>query len=191
MRAPQTHDELRSLMMRRDELKEQLNALSQRRAELTQGILTNPVERGALEARLANTDKRIAQMEADLDKANDFVSDGLARGLATDAPTAIKLPQFIWQTGQQELPWRERLLNSLDVTAPITIATVVLLGAVMYWRILRSVRSQFTKLLSMQQARLEEIQRSVDTVAVEMERVSENQRYVTKLVGEKQPAERH
>ena len=71
----------------------------------------------------------------------------------------------------------------------MTVATVVLLGALLYWRISRSVKNQFSSLLAMQQSRLEEIQRSVDTVAVEIERVSENQRFVTKLVGER-PAER-
>jgi hypothetical protein len=79
------------------------------------------------------------------------------------------------------------MLDSLQTSGPIALATVVLLGATMYWWISRSVRNQLTKLVAMQSAKLEELQRSVDTVAVEVERVSENQRFVTKLVGDKQP----
>jgi hypothetical protein len=34
-------------------------------------------------------------------------------------------------------------------------------------------------------ARLEQLQTSMDAMALEVERISENQRYVTKLMGEK------
>jgi hypothetical protein len=66
---------------------------------------------------------------------------------------------------------------------------VILIGAVMYWRISRTMKNQLNKLMGMQQTRLDELPCSVDTVAVEMERVSENQRLVTKLVGDR-PLER-
>jgi hypothetical protein len=76
-------------------------------------------------------------------------------------------------------------MDSLGTTVPITLASVLLLGAFLYWRVSRSMKQQFSQLIATQSGRLEELQRSIDTVAVEVERVSENQRFVTKMVGDK------
>lgn len=184
IQAPRTHDELMSLMARRDDQKDQLKALQQRMSQLTAQLFEDGTNATA-SARKAATDKTMAQVEADLDRLNAVIAEGMSRNLLQDAATAPPAPADDRLT-TSAADWGEGMMGALQYTAPMTLASVVLLGVLLYWRISRSVRSQFTKMLAMQQARLEEIQRSVDTVAVEMERVSENQRYVTKLVGAKE-----
>jgi hypothetical protein len=198
VKAPATHDELMSLMARRDELQAQLRSLGNSRAELAQQINdlgSNAELRAEPMARLRIIDADIKRVDASLRAANRTIESAEASGLGvhedTPAPTVIHGPDvpqppsgFAFSFGQP--PWQQRIGQTLATTVPITAATVVLLGAVLYWRISRSMRNQLNKILAAQSGRLDELQRSVDTVAVEVERVSENQRFVTKLVGEKE-----
>jgi chaperonin cofactor prefoldin len=197
--APRTADELRAMVARRDELRSQLESLTEQRSNLAEQIgdlhSSDPAVRAGPVARLKAMDERITRLERDIQAADDQVATAKANGVSVPAPAVDifpsppatpEVPSFVWTTGEH-VPWRERMLDSLQTSGPIALATVVLLGATIYWWISRSVRNQLTKLVAMQSAKLEELQRSVDTVAVEVERVSENQRFVTKLVGDKQP----
>lgn len=199
--APKTEAELDALTERRDELREQLQALNNQRSDLAYQIArigSDEALRAGPMSRLRATDQRIAQTEADLAASDEAIASAKARGVGNEESDAqvIHIPEFSrlprmpggWAT-TEPVTWRDRFMDSLETTAPITVATVVLLGALLYWRISRTMKNQFNNLLAMQQSKLEELQRSVDTVAVEVERVSENQRFVTKLVGEK-PASR-
>ena len=198
IQTPKSSSELNRAVARRDELRSQLESASEQRSNIAAQLDrtgSDPVLRNPLLDRLKAADARIAQLEKDVQSSDNAIAKAKSEGVGGDQGTSIyfpappampDIPPQIWTMGGT--PWRERVLNSLEITAPITIATVVLLGALLYWRISRSMRNQFTRMLAMQQSRLDEIQRSVDTVAVEMERVSENQRFVTKLVGEKASA---
>ena len=204
--APKSHEELMSLIARRDELQTQLQNLMDRRPSLTNEVLrsgNNPVREGPLQM-LKALDADIKRVDGSLRTANEYIEAAKASGLGSESDgSVVKIltdvgaplpaiptpPPFIWQTEQ---PWQARLGQMASTTLPITLATVVLGGVLLYWRVSRSMRKQLTQLMSVQSGRLEELQRSIDTVAVEVERVSENQRFVTKLVGDKPavPAER-
>jgi hypothetical protein len=197
---PTTADELAALIARRDEQNSQLETLSDQRNDIAhqlERLGSDPVVRSGPTARLKMLDDRIAEINRDVQAADEAIVTAKAKGLGTEGQTVVTVtppptpdfPPFVWSS-EQQAPWRERMLNSLETSGPIALATVVLLGVVMYWWISRSVRGQMTKLVAMQSAKLEELQRSVDSVAVEVERVSENQRFVTKLVGDKAPLER-
>jgi hypothetical protein len=198
--APRTLEELSGFIARRDELTGQLASLNDQRGILAgqiERLGSDPAVRNAPLERLRAIDARIAKLEKDIQASDELIAQAKANlagreGTATVTPAPPpSIPDFPlippgeWVIGQQQ-PWRARFVNDLQTTAPAVLASVLLLGAVGYWWISRSVRGQLAKLIGMQSARLEELQRSVDTVAVEMERVSENQRYVTKLVGDKQ-----
>ena len=195
--APRNGAELDALTEKRDELREQLNSLNHQRSELADQIGRlgpDPALRDGPIARLRAIDQRIAQVESDLSASDETIAAAKAGGVGNEegGPTVVRIPDirvntpdpFVWRGGQQAA-WQEGFAENAHIIIPASFASLVLLGAVLYWRISRSMKNQLNKLLSMQQARLDEIQRSVDTVAVEMERVSENQRFVTKLVGEK------
>ena len=190
---PTTTQELAALIAKRDELNGQLESMTQQRSELAHDIErtgSDPAVRAAPLARLKALDDRIAATEKEVVNANAQIAAAKENGVSTGefigfpAPPAtpdVPPPPFTFT----EQTWGERFLNGMETTAPVAVGSVLLLGAVMYWWISRTVRGQLTRMIAMQSARLEELQRSVDTVAVEMERVSENQRYVSKMVGDK------
>lgn len=198
--APKTPNELAALIERRDELQDQLEHLSESRAELANQIErlgSSPELRAGPMARLLEADRDIARMSAELKTSNELITAAKASGISDDAadPGVVRVPRIDFGNfggfGAAAPPrsWEDRLVDSLGTTLPITGATVILLGAFLYWRISRTMKAQFSQLLSAQNGRLEELQRSIDTVAVEVERVSENQRFVTKMVGEKAPGQ--
>jgi hypothetical protein len=198
--APKNKAELDALSDQRDELREQLESLNERREDLAQQIGrigSDDVVRSGPVARLRILDQQIQQLETKIEQSDRLITEAKGKGIGGEhapGPQVIRIPEiptfeFEHMPGvtQPPTPWYDRL-GPLATTVPITLASIALLGALMYWRISRSVRNQLSKIMAAQSGRLEELQRSVDTVAVEMERVSENQRFVTKLVGEKAPA---
>jgi hypothetical protein len=189
--APTTRSELKSLIARRDELQTQLQSLMDRRPQLASEVAAHYANSPVTEAprqMLKALDADIKRVDASLRTANEYIEAAKATGLGseevgssfkifTDVGVPTPPPPIVFS----EPPWQVRLGNLASTTLPITLAGVVLVGALLYWRISRSMKNQLTRIMSMQSGRLEELQRSIDTVAVEVERVSENQRFVTKL----------
>jgi hypothetical protein len=64
----------------------------------------------------------------------------------------------------------------------------VLLGLVLWRFVRRRGPAPPVRLAAEESARLEQLQRNVDVIALEVERISEGQRYVAKLLSDKQPA---
>ena len=196
---PKTHDQLMGLIAQRDELRNQLETMNDQRAQLADQVARQSSGvPGNLVGRLNALDKRIGETEANLVRADEYIAAAKAKGLdhqgvtttapevKVNVPVDEMVPEFVF--GTREPPWQERFAQTAAITVPLAAGTVILLGALLYWRISRSIRNQLSKLMAAQSGRLEELQRSIDTVAVEVERVSENQRFVTKLVGDKSPA---
>lgn len=196
---PTSTQELSGLLARRDELRNQIAAANEQRGELANqvqriGISEAEVRAGPL-ARLKQMDERIDRLSRELQSADDAIAEAKSKGIGSENPAEAQVyvsppptpGPFVWGDfpGVHEASWRERAIESLPVTAPITLATVVLVGAVIYWRLSRAMKNQINRLQATQTGALLQLQQSLDSVAVEIERVSENQRFVTKLVGEK------
>jgi len=202
---PKTAQELSRLIGRRDELRNQLEEATEQRSELASHVSrigpSEPAVRAGPLARLQSVDERIAKLSRELQQSDDAILEAKSNGVSGEEhqpgvyvstpPPAV--PPFIsfGDFGTTHQPtWRERALESLQVTGPITLLSVILVGSLIYWRLSRAMKSQINRLQATQTGALLQLQQSLDSVAVEIERVSENQRFVTKLVGEKQPAER-
>jgi hypothetical protein len=202
---PKTAAELEGLISQRAELQAQLRMLSDRRAELAQQVRdagSDLATRSGPEARLKTLDEQIVRVESQLEVSNEAIAAGKAKGLdihqdvpppAAPFPVMPELPQLpqIF-TEVQEPGWKyfgRRVFGDGAILASIVVP-LILLGVLLYWRISRSLKHQMAHLMAMQAQRLEDIQRSVDTMAVEVERVSEGQRFVTKVVGDKLPLTR-
>ena len=209
---PKTGLELTGLVARRNELRDQIETANEQRAELAEQIQRIGPSEAAVRAgpiaRLQQVDARIDRLSRELQASDDAIAEAKSKGIGTDeqgsgvhiytpgpatAPPA--LPDFpriyFGESGTaQPATWQDRALDSLKFNGPITLASVVLVGALIYWRLSRAMKSRLDRLQSTQNGALLQLQQSLDSVAVEIERVSENQRFVTKLVGEKQPAER-
>jgi hypothetical protein len=181
--------ELRTLLMRREELKGQISSSNGRRSEMvSQWEDATGQMRTSLGERIMAHDTRTARIESDLNTIDDRISALMGRGvtlprespmlLAPPPPPGIPEVPVPWQGDPFESEWGE-LFGGMVALQGLTFA---MLG-ILIWR---SFRRQVSHRLSGEDAnRLDQLQRSVDVMAVEVERISESQRFTAKLLNER------
>jgi hypothetical protein len=176
--APRTSRDIQALKARRSELSDQLQSVDSRRSKLM-SQLKNTGDQTAirgLEGRLALLDQRQLQLESDLAQTGQQLSSpaaGLIAGTSV-APFGIGLgPSQVMTLS---------VLSILFIFFPLAIGA----GRAIWKRSLRPGPAPAA--LTETAQRLERIEASVDAIAIEIERVSEGQRFVTKLLSEGQPA---
>ena len=121
-----------------------------------------------LEQRLAVLDKRIVQLESDIAETGRQLT-------APQYTSASAPPSFFGMTPKQTTA--VSIIFTIFVLAPIAFAI-----AQSIWR--RATRSGPMPDSAEVTRRLISLEQSIDAIAVEVERVSEGQRYVTKLFSE-------
>lgn len=181
---PQSVQDIEGLRSRRSELVDQLDRAGNRRDEVLRQMrdATN-AERAGLEQRLAALDGRIVQIESDI--------------AATERALTNASPALLGEAAQAEAAAelaRERAKPPIDEDAVMIMAfmTVVLMIPIVIahtrriWKRPQPARA----LPPATEGRLERIEQAVESIAVEVERVSEGQRFVTRLMSEaKVPAD--
>ena len=176
--APRTARELEAVKSRRDELSSQLKAVDTRRSRLlTELRQTNdPTATKGLEDRLALLDSRQLQLESDIQQTGQQLSS-TAAGLIASTSDA---PVFGGLRSKQVMALS--ILSIIFIFFPLATG----IGRAIFKRSSRPglPPAVFTETAQ----RLERLEASVDAIAVEIERVSEGQRFVTKLLSEAQPA---
>jgi len=179
VRPAHNRQELDALELRRNELKNQLESLGDRRGEAADQLReAGPSTAPSIQGRLNAIDDRITDLERELMQTDDAITDAIARGITTS---------------QQ---WHD--ITNIDRSSGNTgeIVTVMfgealffaLLGIVLFRRMRRPSAATAVRLAPEETSRLDQLQRAVDVIAVEVERISEGQRYVAKIFGDKQPA---
>jgi hypothetical protein len=182
--APRNSAELEVLMRQRGELGSQLESVTERRRELTEQMqATGLTGRGDLQARLKGMDDRAARLENQIMRADDAIADALARGVVVDRrPNAAE--QLI-QRAMTEAPSRNEIVRDSVVQALALEGVLFVLLGLAFWRFMwKPALAKLTRPAS-DSARIDQLQQAVDVIAVEVERISEGQRYVTKLLDEK------
>jgi hypothetical protein len=176
--APRTARDIDALQAQRDELSRQLTSVDGRRSKLMAQLKStgDPTATKGLQDRLALLDARQLQLETDLARTGQQLSSASA-GLIASTTSA---PVFAGLSGGQSL--------ALSI-----VFTVFVLGplAVGFARTLfkRASRPALPPAVFNEAAqRLERVEAAVETIALEIERISEGQRFVTKLLSESQPA---
>jgi hypothetical protein len=181
--------ELMSLEHRRSELRAQLKSLNVRRARLDmQYREAGPARRSELAPGVKELDDRSTRIQNQLDAADDRVLALLARGvsypppsLLTPAPSVAVAPAVqAFDVGSSD-PFNSEWGELFGGILALQGLTFVLLGIVV-WRSFR--RHVSTRLAGADASRLEQLQRSVDVMAVEVERIAESQRFTAKLLNE-------
>ena len=171
---PKTQREIDALKAQRSELSNQLESVDSRRSSLMKQLRSNgdPVAVKGLEARLALLDARQLQLEADLQQTGQLLSSTSA-GLVTSTSDPPRMGSF---TNNQTM--------ALSVLGIIFIGFPLAIGlAKAMWR--RSIKPGVApQALTETAQRLERLESSVDAIAIEIERISEGQRFVTKLLSE-------
>lgn len=175
---PQSVQDVAGLRSRRSELVDQLNRASNRREEVVNEMRdASNAERAGLEQRLAALDGRIVQIEADIaatERALTNASPALL-GQAAQAEEAAVLARR-----QAEPPVSEDAIMIIGFLGVALLIPIVIAHARRIWK-----RPQPARALSpATEGRLERIEQAVESIAVEVERVSEGQRFVTRLMSE-------
>ena len=163
---PLSAGEVRELRARRSELLDQLQQ-AQNRRELVANELqrSDGANRAGLEQRLVVLDERIIQLESELAATE--------RQLAA-SPGSLRSDAGSPGPGQSDAWIAIPVFFMMFVLFPIAFAY-----ARRIWR-----RTSAPRVAPADTGRLERIEQAVEAIAVEVERVSEGQRFVTKLLSE-------
>jgi hypothetical protein len=168
----------------RQELRDQLERLNDQRGELS-GQLHDPmiggVNRTGLEQRIAQADARIADVEKQIAASDAQVASAAA------VPGAVVDPPPYRNPGPPDEVFVLTGIFFIVVLMPIAIAFAR--------RIWKRSSAAITSLPKDIYDRFSRVEQSLDAIAIEVERVGENQRYLTRVLSERPqlgagPAER-
>lgn len=178
--APTAAQMLEAARAQRTELRNQLERAEDRReelqSELTSGIREGtPVDRAGLEARLKETDARISALDQEIAAADQRVASAAAVPGATIEPPRVQ----VVRNGPPEEVFFLGGMFIVFVMLPISIAYARRL-----WK--RGAIATSPDMPAELTDRLNRLEQAVDAVAVELERVGEGQRYVTRVFTESQ-----
>ena len=176
---PRTAADIDALQARREELSTQLTSVDGRRSKLMSQMKQtgDPTAVKGLQDRLALLDSRQLQLESDLQQVGQQLSSASAGLLATSSSGA---PVFAGLGAGQTLALS--IVFTIFVLGPLAIG----FARTMFRR---SARPGPPPAIFAETAqRLERVEAAVDTIALEIARISEGQRFVTKLLSENQPA---
>jgi hypothetical protein len=173
--APMTQHDVDVLRGRRSELSNQLESATQRRQQLVDQIRhSNGAGRAGLEARLQLLDQRIVRLESEIDQTGEQLASAPA--------------QRFTETRQPDFP-RDSPFSRID-PEPILICFILFVMSPIALTISRLIWKRGSRIGQIPPAsesapRLERIEQAVDAIAIEVERVSEGQRFVTRLLAER------
>ncbi len=176
--APRTALEIEGLKARREELSNQLQSVDSRRSKLLSQLRTtaDPTATRGLEDRLALLDSRQLQLESDLAQTGQQLSSSAAGVIASTSDA----PAFAGLGAGQTL--------ALSIVTVVCVLGPLAVGFARTMSRRASLPSPPPPLFNEMAQRLERVEGAVETIALEIERISEGQRFVTKLLSESQPA---
>jgi hypothetical protein len=165
-----------ALRAKREVLGEYMSRLLNRRENVADRLNqpnVTPAEKAALEEHLKELNARIIDMEKQLHQSDAEVAAAAGvPGAATREPQTINFPNI----GPSE---------DVYIAGVVFAGTACLIVAFAYarrlWKGAAKVVTQFPPAL---EARFTRFEQAIDTMAIEIERVSEGQRFLTKILGE-------
>jgi hypothetical protein len=170
---PMTRAEVAAIRARRAELSRQLNSASDRRGELAVQLrqAVGP-DRAGLEQRIGVLDQRMVQLESDIAETGRQLT-GAPAGFLTSTQNEGVLGGF--SSGEV---LAGGIVFTIFVLAPLAVG-----ASRMMWKYAAAgpVRHAIPPETA---GRLERIEQAVEAIAIEVERVSEGQRFVTRLMSE-------
>lgn len=190
IRVPTNVRELQSLEHLRGELRSQLGTITQLRQELTNQVaqaaaVGDRTSMGTLQGRIRSLESRSATLEEQMLQVDDAVRAAIAQGVAlgpTEAgayvPAVAAIP-----------PVLDRPADMIDedvfVSALMGMTLLfTFIGVLIHRRAWRRAEKQFTAAGS-GRADMQQLQQAVDVIAVEVERIAEGQRFVSKLLNDR------
>ena len=182
---PQTPAELRALKTRRSEISSQLENVAARRKSLANQIenARTPAVQDGMVARLKVMDERIVSLESDLAETGRLLQlapPAAYRGAETQVVSSGRGGASGFAPGggvNEAVAIPLGVIFILAVLMPLSIT-----AARIWWR--RATGALPARQQKADNDRLERLEGAVETIAIEMERVSEGQRFMTRLLTE-------
>jgi hypothetical protein len=137
-------------------------------------------DRAGLEQRLGVLDARIARLESDIDENGTQLASLSANRVATTQPPFNGFNNLSRNRAMQNLVPMV-VVFTIFVLTPIAISI-----SRMFWK--RASMPQQAPQSMENSQRLERMEHAIDAIAIEIERVSEGQRFVTRVMSERQNA---
>ena len=170
---PTSTEEMAALRARRKELSNQLESAAGRRNRLAERLKTADAgERPGLMERIGVLDQRMVQLESDIGLTGRQLTAAPGALLATSAD-----PNRVFGVLNGGMVTAMSIAFTIFVLAPLALAAARLM-----WK--RATRPPAPQQSPETANRLERIEQAIDAIAIEVERVSEGQRFVTRLLSE-------
>jgi hypothetical protein len=199
--AIQTRAELDALARSREELTNQLERVTEQRGELAQQRLnaearaehaSNPaLDRRLIreyEQQIASLGDRSAQLQQQIAQADEAIANAVARGVGGETRVDQPVTSVISIPGGGDFSGREALLRQRYESMMVAEAAGLILACVVVGRLLWRRAQRRTAALFASATDVNSMRVAIDAIAVEVERISENQRYATKLLQERAEA---
>ncbi len=175
---PMTKADVDALKSKRSELSRQIESAQGRRDEAVTDLRSSPsgAARAGIEQRLIVLDERIVQLE------QDIAANG--RQLAAAPGALVAGTEREASTAQRYGPFSSGQLTGMSIVSIVFIwGPLAWAAARMMLR--RAAVPRPTPQLLESTARLERMEQAVDSIAIEIERISEGQRFVTQLMAKR------
>jgi hypothetical protein len=172
---PASADQVQALLAQREELAGQLTNVSERRSSLAAELseTRDPAARTGLEQRLALLDQRILQIETDLATTGRQISS---------APAELVSLAEHQDHSSNEGHFEEGFF--VGGFSALGVAAVLFFFVRRRWK--RRAARVTAQVGGDSAPRLERLEHGMDAIALEIERISEGQRFVTRLLSESQ-----
>lgn len=178
---PRTRAELEALLLQRSEMNEQIGALRARRNELDeQRHQASGPQRAAIEARMAELDARRIALDSRLDLINEQISSADVSALVTTTIPPRRDPV--------EDAFARNMVPLFGMFSTFFLLPLAIAFARLLWKRGTAIGARPALNEHAMVSRLDQLQTSVDAMSLEVERISEGQRYLTRLNAEKDKA---
>jgi hypothetical protein len=170
---PVTAEQISRLRQKGKELSSQLGSVSRRREEVLGKLKeADAIAKPGLEARLRVLDARLVSLEQQIEENS--------RTIANSPLEVEKAAEEVAQAGPFGL--RQEVFEVGAVSIGLLLAPIVFAYARLIWR--RGTNPAPRKDAAAE-ARAVRMEQAIDAMAIELERISEGQRFVTKLMSER------
>jgi hypothetical protein len=172
---PRTASDVQALRIRLKDLREQLQDAAERRRNIARQLLdSDPSARAGIQLRLGELDSRILRIEKDISATTEAITNA-PRSAVLEAARIGVPGDVVNRIDNNIVPIVS--IVSVFVLAPFSVALARLI-----WRRGSITAPRAAPIDQATQHQLEQLQQSVDTIAIEVERIAEGQRFVTKLL---------
>lgn len=169
---PTTRQEYFALREKRGEISNQLVSAQNRRKELAEQLATaDPGARAGIQARMRVLDDRLVRLEQELDRTGELIMNVPPEVLAESQVAPRVLDKIA-----------ENIVPVTGIVGSLFLLPLALAFARLLWK---RASAPAPAIDSLAHQRLEQLQQAVDTIAIEVERISEGQRFVTRTLNER------